>query len=201
MRNVWARVLGTVAVALTVSAIVSCDPVPTATPDASSATTSATSSPSNTAIPTPEFGTTTIAVIGDFGSGDSNEQAVADLVSGVRPAAVVTVGDNVYSDAGYQALVGDFYQPFISATTFYPATGNHDHIYERIVLDGMTYVVDGSGGKSLYQCAEPRVDGSLTCDDSNYGALFLTASSTDLRGRFIASDGTLVDEFAVLVTR
>ncbi len=68
-----------------------------------------------------------IAVIGDFGSGDENERAVADLIAARNADAVVTTGDNVYSNAGYATLVGDFYGPFVATGTFYPATGNHDY--------------------------------------------------------------------------
>lgn len=69
----------------------------------------------------------TIAVIGDFGSGDENQRAVANLVAARTPVAIVTTGDNVYSDAGYATLVGDYYGSFVGAETLFPATGNHDY--------------------------------------------------------------------------
>lgn len=69
----------------------------------------------------------TLAIIGDFGSGDENERAVADLVASRNPVAVLTVGDNVYSDAGYSTLIGDYYGAFVDAERFFPATGNHDY--------------------------------------------------------------------------
>ena len=59
----------------------------------------------------------------------------------------------------------------------------HDHVYERIVADGMTYVVDGSGGKDLYGFDDP-VAGSRVRFDSDFGALFLTASDRTLSGEF-----------------
>lgn len=68
-----------------------------------------------------------IAVIGDFGSGSSDERRVADLIRRVGPEAVVTTGDNVYSNAGYQRLVGDYYAPWVGSGRFLAATGNHDH--------------------------------------------------------------------------
>jgi tartrate-resistant acid phosphatase type 5 len=68
-----------------------------------------------------------IAVIGDFGSGTDAETRVAELVARAHPVAVVTLGDNVYADSGYQALVGDYYGPWVSARTFWPAAGNHDY--------------------------------------------------------------------------
>jgi tartrate-resistant acid phosphatase type 5 len=68
-----------------------------------------------------------IAVIGDFGAGTDPEAQVAGLVARARPVAVVTVGDNVYTDGGYQALVGNYYGPWIASRTFWPAAGNHDY--------------------------------------------------------------------------
>ena len=246
--------------------------------------------------------TTTVAVIGDFGSGNDDERAVADLVASLAPTAVVTVGDNVYSDAGYDPLVGDYYRSFVDAQTFFPATGNHDysqgienfdayfsyldgqrtyrvsrgpidffvldgdaamsadtrdvtmewlrtqteqstapfkvvavhyppyssgdqhgsspdmqwafagmgidlvlaghdHIYERIETGGVTYVVNGSGGKDLYACSSPRVAGSIVCDDTHFGALLLSASEAQLTARMMATDGSVIDEFVVPTRR
>lgn len=243
-------------------------------------------------------GSDTIAVIGDFGSGDENERAVADLVAARNPDAIFTTGDNVYSNAGYAALVGDFYGPFVAAGTFYPATGNHDyeqgiaafddyfgylkgqrdytvtlgdseffildgdqglasldanhnqeawlrtmvgastaahkivvvhyppyssgdrhgstpdyqwdfagmgvtlvlsghdHVYERIELGGVTYVVDGSGGKTLYACGD-SVSGSVLCFDAGFGALFLSSTPEGLVAEFVATDGRVIDSFSL----
>jgi tartrate-resistant acid phosphatase type 5 len=68
-----------------------------------------------------------VAVIGDFGSGTAPERQVAALVAALRPTDVVTTGDNVYSSAGYPALVGAYYPSWIRSHRFFPATGNHDY--------------------------------------------------------------------------
>ena len=53
----------------------------------------------------------------------------------------------------------------------------HDHIYSRIdKIDepGLHYIVNGLGGKSIYDCGENPLgtdDFSVTCYDENYGAL------------------------------
>ena len=96
---------------------------------------------SSSSSPTPAPGT--IAVIGDFGSGDENERAVADLVATRHPDAIVTTGDNVYSDAGYAALVGDYYGPFVAEGSFYPATGNHDYEQGIAAFDEYFGYLDG----------------------------------------------------------
>ncbi|MFW2381161.1 MAG: DUF4214 domain-containing protein [Acidimicrobiales bacterium] len=74
----------------------------------------------------------TVALIGDYGDGSPNERAVARMVESWNPAAVFTMGDNVYSGDGadpYELLerkVVNFYRRFIDAGTFYPSLGNHD---------------------------------------------------------------------------
>jgi predicted phosphodiesterase len=261
-----------------------------------------TSSPSSAATNAEFVIDGTVAIIGDFGSGDASQRAVADLVAAEAPDAVLTVGDNVYSNAGYATLVGDYYGSFVAAQKFFPAAGNHDydegienfddyfgylngqreyavtfgkaeffvldgeqgmasldanhnqemwlrravaaspadikivivhyppfssgdrhgstrdyqwdfadigidlvlsghdHIYERIEVGGVTYVVNGAGGKALYGCGE-RVSGSAVCFDDNFGALFLSSTANALLGQFVAADGTVVDEFSISVTR
>ena len=72
----------------------------------------------------------------------------------------------------------------------------HDHVYERIVAEGTTYVVDGSGGKDLYGFDDP-VAGSRTRFDDDFGALFLTASDRTLAGEFWSAGGVRIDRFVL----
>ena len=82
----------------------------------------------------------TFAMIGDFGSNDSNEADVAALVKSWNPDFIVTVGDNNYPDgeaSTIDANIGKYYHDYIypytgsygaGATTnrFWPAIGNRD---------------------------------------------------------------------------
>lgn len=72
----------------------------------------------------------------------------------------------------------------------------HDHTYERIIRRGGMYIVDGTGGAKLYKCKK-LVYGSLGCDDKHYGALFLYANSTQLRGVFRSTSGQTLDSFTI----
>jgi len=68
-----------------------------------------------------------IAIVGDYGSGKAESHQVAQMVSD-RPAhAVVTLGDNVYFETGFQTLVGNLYGDFLHGGAFFPAAGNHDY--------------------------------------------------------------------------
>lgn len=72
-----------------------------------------------------------IAAIGDYGSGKRESHAVADMVMREGAHAVVTLGDNVYFETGFQTLVGNLYGDYLEAGAFFPATGNHDYTEGR----------------------------------------------------------------------
>lgn len=69
----------------------------------------------------------TIAVIGDYGSGKGDSYQVSEMIRSEPAHAVVTLGDNVYYETGFQLLVGNFYGDYLEAGAFFPATGNHDY--------------------------------------------------------------------------
>jgi hypothetical protein len=72
-----------------------------------------------------------IAVVGDYGSGKIESNQVAQMIEREPAHAVVTLGDNVYYETGYQTLVGNFYGEYLQAGAFFPATGNHDYTEGR----------------------------------------------------------------------
>lgn len=104
-----------------------------------------------TAVPSgagPATDSKTFAVIGDFGTADAHEAAVAALVKSWKPAFVIAVGDDYYNAAGgqgaatYDRSVGAFYCRWLAdvhttgsrcpdggarTNAFFPALGNHDY--------------------------------------------------------------------------
>jgi hypothetical protein len=70
----------------------------------------------------------------------------------------------------------------------------HDHMYERIVIGGSPYFVNGLGGASIYDFGTP-VPGSLVRYNKTFGALLVIATRTAITYRFIAIDGTVADTF------
>lgn len=70
----------------------------------------------------------------------------------------------------------------------------HDHVYERIMQDGITYIVDGAGGQSLYNFKTP-VEGSEVRYNCNFGALLVDTTDTVMTLRFITIGGGLVDTY------
>ncbi len=73
----------------------------------------------------------------------------------------------------------------------------HDHTYERIERGGVTYVVNGLGGRGPYRLGTP-VEGSLVRFNADHGALFLEANAKELKARFVTHAGLLVDEFRLV---
>jgi 3',5'-cyclic AMP phosphodiesterase CpdA len=82
------------------------------------------------------FVPSTFAVIGDFGSADSGEQAVADRMCSYRKRHpfdhVMTTGDNIYPDGDPARIREAFLDPFDcllgGGVKFHASLGNHDVI-------------------------------------------------------------------------
>ena len=53
----------------------------------------------------------------------------------------------------------------------------HDHDYERILVNGFPYFVNGLGGESLYSFGTP-ISGSVSRYNSDYGAMLVQANGT-----------------------
>jgi tartrate-resistant acid phosphatase type 5 len=71
----------------------------------------------------------------------------------------------------------------------------HDHIYERIEVDGLTYIVNGLGGDSRDNFHFPLVEGSVKQFNREVGVLRGDASVRALTLRFFTWRGELVDTF------
>ena len=70
----------------------------------------------------------------------------------------------------------------------------HDHTYERIIVNGFPYFVDGLGDSSQYSFGSP-VAGSQIRYNATPGAMRVTATWISILYEFIASDGTVVDSY------
>ena len=68
----------------------------------------------------------------------------------------------------------------------------HEHTYERIFADGLTYIVNGLGGKSLYSFLDP-IPESIVRYSGNYGAMLIEAYQNELVCKFININDSLID--------
>jgi tartrate-resistant acid phosphatase type 5 len=72
----------------------------------------------------------------------------------------------------------------------------HDHTYERIVVDGLPYVVNGAGGYELYAFGPP-VAGSVARFNADFGAMLVEADRNRAVFTFSTRSGAIVDSFTV----
>lgn len=72
----------------------------------------------------------------------------------------------------------------------------HDHTYERIVLNGFPYFIDGLGGASMYTFSTP-VPGSQVRYSSDFGAMLIEAGESYMTFQFITRTGLLIDTYTI----
>lgn len=70
----------------------------------------------------------------------------------------------------------------------------HDHTYERLLIDGMPYFINGLGGGPIYYFNNP-LPGSEKRYNDDYGAMLVTASSTQILFEFYNRSGELIDTY------
>ncbi len=72
----------------------------------------------------------------------------------------------------------------------------HDHLYERLVVNGLPYFVNGFGGSDLYKF-ETVLPESKVRFNQDFGAMRVEATSTYMKFQAITRAGVLVDEFII----
>jgi len=72
----------------------------------------------------------------------------------------------------------------------------HDHDYERLQVNGLTYIVNGLGGGDIRNF-ETKLPESLVRYNLDYGALRVEATNTYMKFQFITRAGVLIDEYIV----
>ena len=68
----------------------------------------------------------------------------------------------------------------------------HDHLYERLLVDGIPYFTDGAGGGGLYNFETPLPECQFRYN-ANYGAMLVTASGTEIQFEFYNRTGKLIN--------
>ena len=72
----------------------------------------------------------------------------------------------------------------------------HNHIYERSLIDGFTYIENGLGGKSLHDFVD-LIPGSQVRYNEDYGAMLVEAMDSSINFKFISRTGEEIDEFTL----
>ena len=72
----------------------------------------------------------------------------------------------------------------------------HDHHYERLLIDGLPYFVNGLGGGAIYGFGE-IVPGSEVRFTGTHGAMRVEASAESITFEFVTADGELIDSYTM----
>ena len=75
----------------------------------------------------------------------------------------------------------------------------HDHTYERIMIDGFPYFVNGVGGNGLYYFRDVWVEGSEVRYNTDYGAMLVEATEDYITFEFYSlyEGGTQFDTYTI----
>ena len=72
----------------------------------------------------------------------------------------------------------------------------HDHVYERLLVDTIPYIVAGIGGRNLYTFGTPLTESVVRYNSKN-GALFINATCDTLIGTALDVDEVQIDTFTL----
>jgi hypothetical protein len=85
--------------------------------------------------------------------------------------------------------------PFATWGTQAVLTG-HDHTYERLLVNGIPYFVDGLGGGGIYNFVNILPESQFRYN-ADHGAMLVTATGTNLLFEFYNRAGKLIDQYEV----
>lgn len=131
------------------------------------------------------------------GVGRSSDQALwlqSRLAGSTSPWKIVYFHHTVYS-SGLHGNTDWMQWPFAEWGADAVLSG-HDHTYERISREGITYFVNGLGGMSRYSFIV-TVEGSQVRYNRDYGAQLVEASEDTIRFQFINWLNEVIDTFEI----
>lgn len=72
----------------------------------------------------------------------------------------------------------------------------HSHVYERIEVDGFTYIVNGLGGGPRYDFNDP-IPGSQVRFREDYGAMLVEATLDQITFQFVTRGNQVIDTYVI----
>ncbi|MBI5945198.1 MAG: metallophosphoesterase [Chloroflexi bacterium] len=76
----------------------------------------------------------------------------------------------------------------------------HDHLYERLLVDGLPYFVNGIGGAEKLYYFQSALPESKIRYNQDYGAMRVEASSQSMKFQLYTRAGILIDEYTIGTT-
>jgi glucose/arabinose dehydrogenase len=117
----------------------------------------------------------------------------AALAASTSPWDIVLLHHPPYSSGATHGSTPELQWPFQQWGADAVLAG-HDHTYERIVLNGFPYFVNGLGGAPIYDFAT-AVPGSQVRYNTDHGAMLVDATDTNIHLRFVTRSGTIIDSY------
>ena len=124
------------------------------------------------------------------------------LAASTAPWKVVYFHHAPYSSGETHGSVLRMRWPF-EAWGAHAVLAGHDHHYERVMRDDnnngvqMPYLISGLGGQSVRPANRANPGGSVAKYSAGYGALFVTATATNLSFAFRSTNGALIDSYSM----
>jgi tartrate-resistant acid phosphatase type 5 len=119
-----------------------------------------------------------------------------ELAAAQEPWKIVYMHHPPYSSGSVHGSTADLQWPYAEWGATAVLAG-HDHTYERLNIDGLTYFVNGVGGSSLYGQGA-LVEGSQYFYSEDYGAMLVTADDNSIQFDFYNRSGKLLDHYATV---
>ena len=116
------------------------------------------------------------------------------LAASTTPWQIVTLHHSPYSSA-LHGSDPDLQWPY-QAWGADAVLSGHDHSYERLLIDGLPYFVNGLGGAVLYPFNTP-IEGSVLRYSDKHGAMLVTASTLTITFQLIDITSQTIDTYTL----
>ncbi len=130
------------------------------------------------------------------------EQWLTQTLAGINPAdwTIIVEHSEIYSsgDFGTQPDVIAKMGPIFKDGNVDLVISGHEHHYERLIIDGITYVITGTGGPKPDSPKDTTVAGSQKYVASKhiFGSYSISGSTLDFKAYY--DDGTIADSATIL---
>ena len=73
----------------------------------------------------------------------------------------------------------------------------HEHVYERLVRNGVVYFVNGLGGDKIFKFDTKFREGSQVRYNADYGAMRVVATKNKITFQYIVRTGEVIDTYEI----
>ncbi|MGD8732724.1 MAG: metallophosphoesterase, partial [Anaerolineales bacterium] len=116
-----------------------------------------------------------------------------ELAASTTPWQIVYLHHAPYSSSSNHGSTVELQWPF-EAWGADAVLAGHDHLYERLTVEGIPYFVNGLGGMSIYDFGTPLPESEFRYN-GDYGAMLVAANENQITYQFINRSGDVIDTF------